>query len=384
MAGCSKHAQPAAPVYEEPWLNDLSLPVPIQFGSTSVNQSSNTKSLPIDDLDELANGRTIGVFGISKDKASASEGWDASDVLLDNLAATYDKSAKLISFVDGIQYYPLQSDKNYSFYGYYLRNANTTAEETPAMTMTYDAYYAGVAFGSNDILWAKAEANDYVDATSTTYKYKGFNARYIRKIAIDNKKEAYMPKFTFAHKTASIRIIAKGDDEAETDNTEYEDIWIDSVTVYQAYTKADLCVAHRTEPSKEGQFVNPSTRGTIYLTGGQTNIKSLSKVTWTDLKGTHTGYHPTKEGTVIGNDVFLYPEPNKVYKVVVSYRSTLGTSTSTYKYSFTTNKFPSGLEAGNRYVYTLLFHKTRSVDITVEMQNWNETTGEELDTDPLS
>ena len=81
IAGCSKHAQPE-PEFE-PWVNDLSLPVPIQFGTPDVAQ---TKASPVDKASDLA-GRRLGVFAINNDPDAD---WNKSDnVLLNNASATY-------------------------------------------------------------------------------------------------------------------------------------------------------------------------------------------------------------------------------------------------------------------------------------------------------
>ena len=150
MASCSKHAQPE-PEFE-PWVNDLSLPVPIQFGTTGFE---GTKAAPVDNVEHLA-GREIGVFGINRNEDSD---WTLSaNRLLTNEKATYENG--LIKF-ENTRFYPPESELNYTFYGYYVRSESTSTtpgDNDPQPTVEADAYYFPVQFGNTDYLWAKSKA----------------------------------------------------------------------------------------------------------------------------------------------------------------------------------------------------------------------------------
>ena len=369
MASCSKHAQPE-PEFE-PWVNDLSLPVPIQFGTTGFE---GTKAAPVDNVDDLA-GREIGVFGINR--ATDSDWSNTDNQLLVNEKATYNKSTHLLDF-ETPQFYPPKSDLNYTFYGYYVRSLNTTTTpgaNLPQPTVADDAFYFPVTFGNTDYLWAKSVA-------TTAYGADGFNAKYIRLISKKNSYQTYMPKFNFKHVTAGVEIWAKGDDdgitngaagESDTDDM-YSDIQVCSVVVVNAISKADFCIAHKTADVNEGKFFSASDRKDIKMTTLTSAGEEVDDLT----QGVVNSYNPTVAGTRLGNDLFLYPGEN--YQINVYY-TTAASSTTPAMYTININ-IEGGLKAGTKYKYTLVFHKTRAIEISVTLNEWTMNDQGEFDTDP--
>lgn len=349
MASCSKHAQPE-PEFE-PWVNDLSLPVPIQFGTPNL-VSPDTKAAPITGASDLE-GKRIGVFAIDK------KYWtDSESILMNNVIASSDGSK--ITF-NPTQYYPVKSEKNYTFYGYYVYSAAVGNEYNfaePTPTKDPDGYYVTLPMGNIDYLWAKSEATDYNGL-------KGFNAKYIREITKggDALKD-YMPKFEFKHITAGVDIKVQADPQEA--GQDFSDIQICSVCVDDAVTSAKLCIAHKTDSSKEGTFVSASTtKGKIEMTAGDNNT------VWLQSAGKFT---PTTTGVIVGHGLFLYPT-EKPYQVTVYYMSN-ATNKKWTPFTFTT----SPLLAGHKYTYTLLFHASKAIDISVSVTDWTEGTGATMDT----
>ena len=366
MASCSKHAQPE-PEFE-PWVNDLSLPVPIQFGTTGFE---GTKAAPVDNVDDLA-GREIGVFGINR--ATDSNWSKTENQLLVNEKATYNASTKILDF-DTPQFYPPKSDLNYTFYGYYVRSVDispTPGENLPQPTVVDDAFYFPVTFGNTDYLWAKSVA-------TTAYGEDGFNAKYIRTISQKDAYNKYMPKFNFKHVTAGVEIWAKGDDDGITNGAEgesdtddmYSDIKVCSVVVVNAISSADFCIAHKTADVNEGKFFSASARKDIKMTALDSNDLDVE-----DLRAGKKSCKPTVAGTRLGNDLFLYPGEN--YQIDVYY--TTAASQTPAKYTINTN-IEDGLKAGTKYKYTLVFHKTRAIEISVTLNEWAMNDQGELDTE---
>ena len=348
MASCSKHAQPE-PEFE-PWVNDLSLPVPIQFGTPNL-VSPDTKAAPISGASALV-GKRIGVFAIDK----LSTNWaNPESILMNNVIASSDGSKITFS---PTQYYPVKSDKNYTFYGYYVYSADVGYEsdsEEPTPTGDQDGYYVTLPMGNIDYLWAKSEASIYGS-------FDGFNAKYIREIT-KASATGYMPVFNFAHITAGLDIKVQADSEESRED--FSDIQICSVCVDTAVTSAKLCIAHRTDSSKEGTFVSASTtKGKIEMTAGDNNT------VWLQNAGKFT---PTTEGVIVGHGLFLYP--GDTYKVTVYYMSN-ATNKKWTPFTFTT----SALQAGHKYTYTLLFHASKAIDISVSVTDWTEETGATMDT----
>ena len=348
MTSCSKHAQPE-PEFE-PWVNDLSLPVPIQFGTPNL-VSPDTKAAPIKDASNLE-GKRIGVFAIDK----SSNNWtDSESILMNNVIESSDSGKITFSQT---QYYPVKSDKNYTFYGYYVYSAAVGNESgfEPAPAADPDGYYVTLPMGNIDYLWAKSEATVYNGL-------KGFNAKYIREITKGGASDK-MPKFEFKHITAGVDIKVQADPQ-ETGAT-FTDIKICSVCVNDAVTKAKLCIAHKTNSSQEGTFVSTDpTTGKIEMTGGSNNT------VWLENAGP---FSPTIGGVTVGHGLFLYP--GKTYEVTVYYKSD-ATKNQWTPFTFTTKE----LQAGYKYTYTLLFHSSKSIDISVSVLDWLEgTTDGPMDT----
>lgn len=363
MAGCSKHAQPE-PEFE-PWVNDLSLPVPIQFGTTGFE---GTKAAPVDRVENLA-GREIGVFGINRDEDSD---WTLSaNRLLTNEKATYENG--LIKF-ETTRYYPPKSELNYTFYGYYVRSESTPTtpgENDPQPTVDADAYYFPVQFGNTDYLWAKSKATKYEGLD-------GFNAKYIRKIYTNSVSDQYMPKFNFKHVTAGVQIWAKGDDDGITDggageqdkDEYYADIQVCSVVVVNAVTSANLCIAHKTAAANEGKFFSVSPMlSDIKMKSPASDGSEVE-----DLRNGTIPCSPTVNGQRLGYDLFLYP--GVPYNIDVYY--TTAASGNLEKYTINTVT----LAAGTQYKYTLIFHRTRAIEISVTLQAWTMNDQGKFDTDP--
>lgn len=370
MASCSKHAQPE-PEFE-PWVNDLSLPVPIQFGTPDVAQ---TKALPVNKASDLA-GRWLGVFAINND--SDADWADSDNVLLNNASATYTgkENAGSLQFIGSstkdlvTKYYPVKSDINYTFYGYYVQGGTTlTDDDTNTPTITNGVYYVDVDFGALDYLWAKSVAEPYVASESVTYN--GYNAKYIREITKANQT-GKMPQFAFRHITSLVSFIAKGDITDSSVDSDFSDIQICSVVVNDAVKQAKLCIAKKSEIAStdnlqyEGKFfdINETTKGQIEM---RAIVPDGSSSTWLP-DGTPKPI-PTVAGVTLGQGLFLCP--GYEYSISVYYRSNATGNWPPVELKIDTPK----LEAGKKYVYTLVFHKSTKVDITVTLEEWQ--TGEE-------
>ena len=238
-AGCSKSKvevinEPQS--QEDAWVNDLSLPVPIEFSAPSA-LSKATPSGPVegtvmDDLD-------IGIYALAitdgQPETPSHSGphtqiWNTSNaasVLLRNEHATTGTDGSIT--LDETKYYPIDSDYSYSFFGYY------------PYTGTVDAHtdYVRILFniGYTDILYAA----DHAQKFSAIQDLIGFNAEYIRWLKrTSNYYELHGPKLDFKHMLTSLKISAviKNLGAEEQGN-----IRIQSVKLKNAYNDAYLYVA---------------------------------------------------------------------------------------------------------------------------------------------
>ena len=372
MASCSKHAQPE-PEFE-PWVNDLSLPVPIQFGTPDVAQ---TKASPVDKASDLA-GRWLGVFAINN--ASDADWTDSDNVLLNNASATYTggENTGSLQFIGSStsnfvsKYYPVKSNINYTFYGYYVQGGTTLTNDTNTPAIANGVYYVDVDFGALDYLWAKSVAKDYkANEGGSEVIYSGYNAKYIRKITKDNKTD-YMPAFAFKHITSLVSFIAKGDNTDSMEDKDFKDIQVCSIVVKDAVKKAKLCIANKSEITSsdnlqyEGKFFDrdEANKGDINMCAV---VSDGSKEYW--LPNGETPCVPTVEGVPLGQGLFLCP--GYKYSIFVYYRSH---ATGWEELKVDTPQ----LEAGKKYVYTLIFHTSTKVDISVTLEEWKSGNSEEI------
>ena len=159
-----------------------------------------------------AAGLEVGVYGLETDQAgnliwdSADETTSITDLVNRNVTVSEDGK---INFDDPDVYYPVSSDKTFSFYGYYPYNPDATAE-TDACTVTYD-----LTVGNVDILYASAYATALTSAGAGQY---GFNAAYIRRLLRVQAyirrllrvqgDHPYLPSFRFQHKLTALEFVA--------------------------------------------------------------------------------------------------------------------------------------------------------------------------------
>lgn len=211
MASCSKNVEPEQPSIplENAWMYDETLPVPIQFGmSTGVGlQSTKTMINTWDDLDYR-----LGIFALNLDgKDGLTKG--SYDVYLDNEPATCvfdeNRGKDMIKFNEN-KYYPYQSDRNLSFFGYYPYLGNTPEYSADSIRIEIPA----TEWGKHDVLCASAFADrQYVKKDAelgyfvpvaqelASHYYDGYNATYMRFLNRNGLYEEKMPNLVFKHKT---------------------------------------------------------------------------------------------------------------------------------------------------------------------------------------
>lgn len=321
MAGCSKNG-PEVPD-EDAWVHDLSLPVPIQFGSGLPV----TKASGFEDPTDLEDS-VIGVWGLAKNEGAVWGKNESEDVILNNKTGTISNGS--IELDGGPYYYPRVSEKNFTFYGYYPKTIPTTVDG--------GSLYVNVSLGHTDIIWAKSEA-----------KGDGYNARYLRDIRT-NKVADVAPVFNFEHVTAGLKFIAVANlDNGTHKDADFETTKIKKVRVLNVYKSGMLCVASQTDPALEGTI---------------TQLGSVSNVKLDEIDETNGPYPcPTAQGTELG-ELFLYPDPDSEgFDVEV----TVATKAwGDYTFKFNTGK----LSPKTKYTFNLLFNYEDPVKIKVGTLTW--------------
>lgn len=247
LASCSK-AEMAED--ENAWIEDDTKPVPVLF-STSGSISAQTKGIV---SGSVMNGLDVGIIGVAEKTGDGLEtvDWsqgDAYTTLINNkhVATGVDGS---IVFSPKI-YYPFGSKYAYSFYSYY---PYSNSESDPA-SLENGSYSITYSLGDTDILWAKAEAEEFMTESGNM---TGFNARYCRAVRKAGQENQYFPKLQYKHLLTALAFKVVSNDE---DIASY-DIKVTGLELKDTYTHASLCVCTTGDAASAGTLV-PSGNGLI-------------------------------------------------------------------------------------------------------------------------
>ncbi|MBR2856786.1 MAG: fimbrillin family protein [Bacteroidales bacterium] len=309
MAGCSKH-NPQQPD-PDAWVTDLSLPVPIQFGSPSIIE---TKA-GFESLSDLEN-TTFAVFGLPKADPTGT-------ALLLNEPATLESGYLALS--KGTKYYPRESDENYSFYAYAPQAASGGTSPT-------------IQIGTQDYVWAQTVAEPVNDAEGN--EVDGYNAKYMRTIRQMGVAMTHSPNFAFKHVTSGLKIMAVANITGQdtSSDTDFKDIKITDVLLTNMYRAGTLDVT-------TGEVSGLTNKGGQYL-----------------LKDGNVS--PTKAGVLLGEAYPYLNNSEEPITLTVDVESPVG------KYTVSINI--KEMQPGVRYVYKVMFNKPDDVRIAVSGVGWDE------------
>lgn len=350
MASCSKDDPQLPP--DDAWVNDLSLPVPIQFGS-GFSQDLVTK-VGYESLEDFDESVIFGIFGLDTDSTDWSQ--DSPAVLLYNASSQF-KDGK-IGFRYNKQvvtyYYPMEVSCNYTFYAYHTRNANV---EHRVDDDDKDGYYVPITFGSDDVLWAKTEV---VDEMETQVGRDGFNSAYCRAV---RKKglpaDIYMPNLKFEHLTTALEFYAVGDNTEDPSLTDedFSDVTVKKISITNAVSGATLCIAHE-DPGKEKTW---------------SDVPGPEDAVTTVMSGIATeGVHPTVGGgTLVGDGLFLYPQDTYDVEIVINSPKLSGKEDSVLKRSVSAT---GGFKAGSKYRFDIVLKSPELLDISITATEFADST----------
>lgn len=258
--------------WKEAWKHDIDLPVPIMLG----NDDAGTKA--VNEVSQM-HDCVFGMFAMDKDA-------DTVSTILFNEVSTYkhDLDGGRFKFgypgeVERPKYYPMDSDRNYSFYAYYHYDLDSCVVTQNSQTGEKILMNMKVAVGQ-DILWGKASTDE-----------DGYNARYIRKTGHQS------PKFKFLHPAAGLSFSASMAEDAVVPSNVL--LVFSELKFIDIPVRAQLCVADCDEGSGlEGSFVDVIKRGPVLLK--RNNTGALEQ----ELSGTaHFS---------VGDEIFIMPSSEAI------------------------------------------------------------------------
>ena len=300
MAGCSKN-NPQTPPDEDAWMYDLSLPVPVRFGSGLPLTKAEVNSLE---------GLEISIWGFDKntDLSAPAEG----AVLLNNAKVTVSGGK-----IETGKYYPRKSTYNYAFYACYPSKSSPTVE---GGAITVNANLDG----QEDILWACAVTGG-----------DGYNAEYIR-------NTSDQPALKFEHVLAAINFKAVGNQNTAGTHTDkdFESVYVKKVTVKNVPSGGRLDLM-------TGEIAVSAYNEEVTIFGGKVN--------------------PTLEGTLLGGQYLLYPDPATGGKITIVVEASYPGEDSV-EMEWTSPM----LASGGKYTFNIGFNKAQEVNIEIVDPEWSE------------
>lgn len=341
MASCSKQDGSQVAGGDDAWKYDESLPVPVNLSAPQIFVESDLepKSKAMITTNHVR-GLDIGIMGLNRD--GGDWGMEVNDDVLICNSKAVANSQNNFEFKGAEDatvsiYYPMTSNVNFNFYGYYPYDDAVQYTDSH-----YEVTYENI--GDIDILWAKATATQINDGQNT---YEGFNARYVRKAEDINK-----PSLEFNHLLTALSFrVASADGENHAN-----DITFTGVSLTGMDRNVTLKIASIDGSAEnEGVLVTAGNPGTIPVinTSSQTPQDSLFSI-----------------GVASGNNVGnLMVMPSNTYTANVYVTSKDGQSTVI---PVTISREAPGFEKGKRYTVNLLIANPEEVIISSELTEWGD------------
>lgn len=367
------------------WLEDESLPVPIEMGKHGLMATKGSPILAADFSDASFRYSVI-AFRESDDAVMA--GFEGG-VLARNAAGGVDTATgddltgnTVVKFVDAngqdvFKYYPyMYADGTFNFYGYRVDGA------APTLTGTS---INGVQMGPNDLLWAKAEAAGSDETAARTgnagvgrdYESNGFSARYIRGVRrayVDGTPQGMqnyvsaLPHLEFAHITSQLQFFIKAFDEIAENTLAGARVAVSSITIGGTdatnYPTASAIATTANFNIKTGALTQ-ATAGTI----------SVSNIA--------NNFAITEDGAQCGDPLFIMPFTGNI---LLTMELTLPTGdTQTIKTVLTAPAIPAAnvaagtFAAGYVYRFTVSLESIEKINIVTTLLPWGDT----VEADPI-
>lgn len=228
----------------------------VQLSGSNPEASTTVTRAPLETL----KGASLGIFALAKDN---EYDWTKKtdpdyDCLLNNIKATVEKDPEengnsKIRLYDSygketgaVYYYPMNNKYCYNFYGYGPYQEKGSKVETDKATVTFKID------GSQDIIWAKAEAPTvevYVNENKDVETLNGYQSKYIRKIKYHNellndeekkdKEINHIPVLNFSHQlTQLVFNLIAAEDQSTADKDAAKNLTVKDIKIVEANKEA--------------------------------------------------------------------------------------------------------------------------------------------------
>ena len=366
IAGCSKEV-PRDPS-EEPWVSDLSLPVPIEIGSSGFQFETKADMIETDNLGQA----TLRLLAVDKTSPLSETPTEDKSTLFVNEKAKYDKDkGKVVFDGDKTWYYPYASAHNYTFYAYHAGD-----QETEVLKNNNGDLYVQIDLNQyqSDILWAKAEATPFNGID-------GFNAKFMRAIKDDKNSNDIpdgeedgidrYPSLEFHHLTTALSFNFQTTSGDDTANEQMASAKVKSLKLTNLPNVVQLCIAKRSTASgwKEGALKVPANNPTYSVEmSGCADVEMADVGSVTEL-GTMFVMVPSNVTTIqvdMQVSVALTSGGAENVEQIVPVKLNL------------TSADEGGFLVGSHYSYTIIMKSLEEIVVKATVDDWNDgTVGED-------
>ena len=411
MAGCSKN-EPVSPPDENAWVNDINLPVPIQFGSSdlSVTTKATINGMIDPELgtNKLPAGLDIGVLGFNRE----AEVWNdptrtsylnPSELLVHKHAVS--TSEGNIKFEETV-YYPLGSERRYDFYAYYpvlnvpksevtlsvpngvdISQVEQTLLGNQVVVKTYDIGYIDILWASTVTVDAENKEFEVGDGTSV----KGYNAKYIRSVKqaeLEDQANAaeyqkYYPNLNFKHCLSAAQFFVKATDEKTAQELQTNGFKVTGLTIQNVWKDGVLILAIKNpindskgKPINEGDVigrnVDKESFGDMVLS--MKDGKNIPSVVLTNYP------QELGEGLMLvpGSATYgpsLNDKDENVWHIVGKMAYIINGNPGQQEVEFKVSE-NNNFKAGYRYKFTIVIKSPDEVEIKAGLDRWQDGFGE--------
>ena len=346
LASCSKNENTQVP--EDAWVYDESLPVPVTFATPEVAVESKAGLISGQITgSELPAGLDLGIYALAT--GEGAKPWSGDGNLINNRQVVTGEGGS-IAF-DPAVYYPMTSDQNFSFFGYYPYTANAVASANCEVTLPVD--------GVTDILWGKA----YAATVLQDPELHGYNAAYVRRVKkAGAESQRLLPKMAFKHVLTALKFQAVLED-ADLSTSEVQVYRLrlinETTSVLMRVAKSEADVATY-EPELVGQASD-----NIWIRK-EANVSSEAALNQTI----------TADAVDLGVPVLVVPKASYTVEIDV----VVDGKTTTMQLPVQRNGADLSFEAGYEYTLTVKVKSPVEVEIVeTSLEPWKPVTGGDIE-----
>ena len=345
------------------WLFDESLPVPIEFGVGSVTATVSKVDYSVNPDGLFATDwfrygvLALDQYGVRHLSVNGIEARNVpTNLFLDGVDGMYKTE-----FVDNLDnpsphYYPVVSDRNFTFYAYHTRNGSGYAPADLNASNKVD----NINIGRCDILWAKAQA---VTIGSGVGALEGYNAAYIRHLADANNvylSSASAPRFDFQHRTSRFVFFIQAENAYAEDTMTEALVSISSIKLKGLCLKASMDVTN-------GMFTATGpTDGELDVNRDDTEL-----------------FQPTAAGACWGDPVFVLPSvtENGAAPGGIEMEMTIrafGNDDYVYRQVLKYEDSIANFLPGTSYQFRITIKSYEKIEIVTSVEEWTPENGEDF------